>query len=93
MYMSNTATKDDIDEVLGLIRTFMQQVDNRFNKIEEDINQLKESHDRLLNTVDGFIARIDRYETEQVARDRKFEKLLAWARKVSEKTGIPLENL
>lgn len=93
MYMSNAATKDDIDEVLGLIRTFMQQVDNRFNKIEEDINQLKESHDRLLNTVDGFIARIDRYEAEQVARDQQFEKLLAWARKVSEKTGIPLENL
>jgi hypothetical protein len=43
--------------------------------------------------MDKFLARIDTYETEQIARDSQFEKLLDWARKVSVKTGIPLENL
>lgn len=38
-------------------------------------------------------ARIDKYETELAARDSQFEKLLVWARKVSKKTGIPLDNL
>ncbi|MBI3624210.1 hypothetical protein HY218_01105 [Candidatus Saccharibacteria bacterium] len=47
----------------------------------------------MLNTIDGFIARIDKYETELAARDSQFQKLLVWARKVSKKTGIPLENL
>jgi hypothetical protein len=47
----------------------------------------------LVNTVDGFVKRIDDYEIEQISRDRQFERLLDWARKVSEKTGIPLENL
>lgn len=88
-----TALNSQTDEIVGLIQTFMQQVDDRFNKMEGEIGQLKQSHDRLLNTIDGFIGRIDRYETELAARDNQFEKLLAWARKVSEKTGIPLENL
>ncbi len=63
------------------------------NNIEDEIIDFRKSHDRLLNTIDKFIARIDDYETEQVARDSQFQKLLEWARKVSEKTGIPLENL
>ena len=52
--MSNEvpATRKDIDEVLNVIRDFM----------------------------------------EQAAGDNQFAKLLEWARKVSEKTGIPLEK-
>jgi septal ring factor EnvC (AmiA/AmiB activator) len=99
--MNDYATKKDVQEIVNkavdnlteLVTTFMHQVDQRFNKIEEEIIDLKASHDRLLHTIDGFLGRIDRYETEQAARDSQFEKLLAWARKVSEKTGIPLENL
>lgn len=105
--MSDAATRKDIDEVIGIVRDFMEHVDTRFNKVETDIYDLKQdvavlkqdvadlkaSHDRLLNTIDGFIGRIDKYEVELAARDNQFEKLLAWARKVSAKTGIPLENL
>lgn len=91
--MSNAASREDIDEIVGILHTFMQQVDDRFTKIESEITQLRNSHDRLLNTIDGFISRIDKYETELAARDSQFERLLSWARKVSEKTGIPLENL
>ncbi len=114
--MSNeaVATRKDIDEVIGIVKDFMQATDSRFNKLEEgqlkleaqqfrleakfdefheEVVDLKRSHDHLARTIDKFITRIDGYETEQVARDRQFERLLDWARKVSAKTGIPLENL
>ncbi|NBU34485.1 hypothetical protein EB118_05075 [bacterium] len=99
--MNDSITKDDLklalhehtDEIMNVMQTFMQHVDDRFNKLEHEIIELKDSHNRLLNTIDGFIGRIDKYETELASRDSQFEKLLAWARKVSEKTGIPLENL
>lgn len=91
--MSEPATRNDIDEVIDILKGFMVQVDERFNRIESEITQLKDSHNRLLNTIDGFVGRIDKYETELAARDSQFEKLLSWARKVSEQTGIPLENL
>ncbi len=93
-------TRNDIDKVIGMFRDFIKDVDIRFNKFETTIESikhdtidLKASHDHLLNIVDAFLARIDRYETELAARDNQFERLLSWARKVSEKTGIPLENL
>lgn len=112
------ATRKDIDDVLNVLKGFVQstsdqfvtmndrfdkmderfnqfefRVNARFDKIESKIIDLQKSHDKLLNTVDKFISRIDNYETEQIARDSQFEKLLEWARKVSVKTGIPLENL
>lgn len=84
--MSEAATRQDIDEVIDILRDFMKQVDERFTEQEK-------KYDRLINTIDGFISRIDKYETEQAARDIQFDKLLVWARKVSEKTGVPLEDL
>lgn len=99
--MADYATKKDVQDIVDkavtdlsdVLKTFMDQVDRRFNEVERELVELKESHNRLLNTIDGFIGRIDRYETEMTARDNQFAKLLEWARKVSEKTGIPLEHL
>lgn len=84
--MSEAATRQDIDEVIDILRDFMKQVDERFTEQEK-------KYDRLINTIDGFISRIDKYETEQATRDSQFDRLLVWARKVSEKTGVPLEDL
>ena len=84
--MSQAVTRKDIDEVLDLLHVFMKQIDDRFNEQEK-------KYDRLITTIDGFLARIDKYEVELAARDAQFQRLLEWARKVSSKTGIPLENL
>jgi hypothetical protein len=103
--MAEYATKREVEEIVTkaidkavtdlseVIASFAQQVDARFNKLEERQDEIERKFDRLLNTIDGFIGRIDRYEVEQAARDGQFNRLLAWARKVSEKTGVPLENL
>ena len=53
----------------------------------------KDIIDNLMVTLDKFTRRIDSHNANQSARDIRFEKLLEWARKVSKKTGIPLENL
>lgn len=59
----NSALKKQTDEIVGLFQEFMSQVDERFNKIKTDINVLKNSHDRLINTIDEFIGRTDKHET------------------------------
>ena len=105
--MNESATRKDIDEVIDIMKDFMSQVsrqfnkvdkrfdevNNRFNEVDKRLDRLDQNYDHLISTIDGFIGRIDKYETELAARDNQFEKLLMWARKVSEKTGIPLENL
>ena len=98
--MSEVATKNDIvlvrkdiEEVLLTMQDFMHQVDDRFNKIEKEIINLKDSHNQLLNTIDGFVARLDKNELEYAAGQYQFQKLLDWARMVSKKTGIPIKDL
>ena len=91
--MNESATRKDIDEVIDIMKDFMSQVSGQFDDVNKRLDRLDRDYDHLINTIDGFIGRIDKYETELAARDNQFEKLLTWARKVSEKTGIPLENL
>ena len=61
------------------------------SKLDEKASQ--DSLDRLTSTIDAFVKRLDDNEVEDAAMKSQFNKLLEWARKVSEKTGIPLENL
>lgn len=76
--MSTPATRQDIDELLDIIKEFMGHsnghsakiddrftsfssqfvnINNRLDKIESEIIDLKNSHDQLTNTLNGFFAR------------------------------------
>lgn len=98
--MSDHVTQKQLDkalakqttEIIDVLQTFMEQVDKRFNKVEQDIADLKKSHDRLLNTIDGFIDRIDKYETELAARDAKIDRLERWIKEIAKKTDVPMPN-
>ncbi len=79
---------DQFTKLFKYIEEFRAEVTQ---KLDEKASQ--KSLDNLINTIDGFVKRLDDVETEQAMRDRQFDRLLEWARKVSEKTGVPLENL
>lgn len=82
-----------VGELSGIIGTLAQQMGDAVLELKRENQEIKDTLNRFINTVDGFMKRLDEIETEQVARDRQVERLIAWAHKVSEKTGIPLENL
>lgn len=98
--MSDYITQKQLDAALAkqtskiadIMQGFMIQVDQRFNKVEQDIADLKKSHDRLLNTIDGFIDRIDKYETELAARDAKIDRLERWIQEIAKKTNVPMPH-
>jgi hypothetical protein len=46
--MSEAATRDDINEVLNVLRDFMKQVDERFTEMES-------KYDHLIITINGFL--------------------------------------
>lgn len=53
------------DELMALMSTFANDVnarfdqhDARFDRIEERLDKLEASHNRLMNTIDGFIKRM-----------------------------------
>jgi len=87
------------DEVLSAMSQFandvngqFSQVTNQFSKVNKEISGLITSHDRLLNTIDGFIGRIDKYETELAARDHEIERLKRWINQIADKTGVELTS-
>ena len=87
------ALQAQTDEIASMFDSFMTQVDARFSKVEASDNELKNAIHSLTNSIDGFLKRLDQVESEQRARDAQFDRLLAWAKKVSKKTGVPLEGL
>ncbi len=88
----NTKRFDRIDSQLERITAAMI---NGFDRIDKrfELTASQESLDRLTNTIDSFVKRLDDSEIEQVSRDEQFKRLLSWAREVSKKTGIPLRDL
>lgn len=91
------ATKQDLKNLESKLDERFEILTDTMGHYVEGLNSrldnLEEKFDRLLATIDKFIARIDTYETEMTARDARFERLLGWAKKVSKKTGVPLEDI
>lgn len=67
-------------------------IEQRFNESDKKMDAMAGSINQLANTLDAFAKRLESAEVEQAARDAQFARLLDWAKKVSKKTGIPLEG-
>lgn len=85
------------DDLIALLGQFANDVDGRFLKVEKklaehdkEFRKLNEKYDHLINTIDGFMGRIDTYETELAARDHKVERLERWIEQIAAKTGVKL---
>lgn len=103
--MSTNVTKSDIlvvekrieqriekavEDIATIIHDFSQQVANEFRVVNSRIDKIESSIDRLTNTLDGFAKRVEDAEAENAARDVQVLRLIEWAKKVSDKTGIAL---
>ena len=81
-------SEDQFTKLFNYMEKRFDAIDKRF-----ELTASQESLDRLTNTIDSFVKRLDDAEIEQVSRDAQFRRLLSWAREVSKKTGIPLRDL
>ena len=96
---TNFATKKDVeiivqkavDDLSDVIAQFAFQVDTRFTSLEKSNDRMEANINSLTNTIDAFVKRLDDMEIENTSRDSQYQRLLAWAERVSTKTGIPLE--
>lgn len=81
-----------IDEILSLLKVFMNQTSEKFAEHDAEFRKLNKSYDHLVGTMDGFIARIDRYETELAARDHKIDRLERWIQEIAKSTNVKLST-
>ena len=76
---------NQFDKLFTYITDMDKRIEGEFAEIKDEIRELRD-------IPDDVASRFSYITDEQAARDAQFERLLAWARKVSEKTGIPLEG-
>lgn len=79
---------EQFTKLFKYIEDFRDEVNSKLDK-----KASQDSVERLINTIDAFVKRLNDSEVEQASRDAQLERLLEWARKVSEKTGVPLKDL
>lgn len=85
--LSNFA--NDVNDRFDVVDQKLTGVEHRLDGVDEDLRKLNKNYDHLVNTIiDGFLARIDHYETELAARDAEIARLKAWVEAIAQKTGV-----
>lgn len=77
---------DTFLKMFSYVADMDKRISDRFDGVEADIRS-------LLDMPDTIGKRLDDNDDEQAARDAQFARLVEWARKVSEKTGVTMPNL
>lgn len=71
-------------------KPLFEYLDDKFGKLEADIAEVKKSNAQILTNVDGLAKMVKTFQDEHIIIRKRLETLEAWAKKVSEKVGIPL---
>jgi predicted nuclease with TOPRIM domain len=83
--------KSIVDDISGVIQTFSDRVDERFNRLEARADKLEEDFGRLQNTLDAFLKRLDDIEKDNAARDIQLARFERWIQQIADKTGVKLD--
>lgn len=65
-------SEDQFTKLFKYIEEFREEVNEKFERTAS-----QDGLDRLTNTIDSFIKRLDDSEIEQVSRDEQFKRLLS----------------
>lgn len=98
--MADFATKDDVQQIVNkavddlseIIATLSQSMHSELADVKKEIADIRVSLDRLTNTIDGFVKRLDDMETDNTARDAQLARLDRWIHQIAEQTGIELKT-
>ena len=77
-------------DIVKDLKPFFDHFDERFDELKVEIGSLRNDVRTLQTSVDGLAKMVKDYRDEHIVLYRKVEVLEEWAKKVAEKTGIPL---
>jgi hypothetical protein len=72
------ATRKDIDDVLTLMQTFMHQVDDRFNRLEDKVDVLQSGMERVLKRLDSIEKDLSISDDERAVMGMQLTRLHDW---------------
>jgi hypothetical protein len=84
---------DAVHDISKTMVTLAQSTNGHLEAIRREHHELAINVHKLADTIAGYSARIDSYEAERLSAQTQHQNLLDWARRVSVKTGIPIDKL
>lgn len=89
-----TALKNDLKEsfsdVTSLLQTFMQQVDERFTKVEHEQSRTSHEIAKLLDYLDDLLKKQGISDDERIVMGHQLDRLDSWTHQLAEKIGHKL---
>ncbi|MDZ7786313.1 MAG: hypothetical protein U5L95_04305 [Candidatus Saccharibacteria bacterium] len=86
------ATREDIDEILDLMRQFMQQTGDEFEKTRAEIRKNSEDIQKILNRLDSMEKQLEINEQERIVMGHQLNRLNKWTHELADKIGHKLET-
>lgn len=82
-----SATRADIDEVLDLMRQFMQQTSDEFQETNSAIAKNAQDIQRVLGYLDSMEKRMEINEDERIVMGHQLDRLHKWTTELADKIG------
>lgn len=73
--MSQSATRSDINDVLGVLDVMMSRIDERFTKLEKNDQQSRDQIRKILDGLDSLVKRQEISEDERLVMGHQLERL------------------
>jgi chromosome segregation ATPase len=80
------------DDLTSLLRTFMEQVDDRFRRIEEEQRQIRADINRLFDYMDKIAKKQEISDQERLVVGHQLERLDRWTHELANKIGYTLST-
>lgn len=87
---TKAATREDIDEVLDVMRQFMQQVGDEFGKTHESSEKNTKDIQKILTHLDSIEKQLEISEDERLVIGHQLERVNTWVHSIANKIGYEL---
>ena len=88
--MSQTVTRKDIDDVLGVLDVMMTRIDERFSSLEVEQQKTRQEIHKIINDLDAFIKRQEISDDERLVMGHQLDRLDRWTHELAKKIGYNL---
>lgn len=90
--MSDTATKDDIKEIISQIDHMAVKIVERFDRIEKALEEKATKDDirRIMDILDSMSKRQEISDDERLVMGHQLERLDRWTHELAKKNGYEL---
>ena len=88
MSKTTTATRKDIDDVLGVLDVMMTRIDERFSKVEFTLAETQKQVKNILNQLDSIEKRLEISEDERLVMSHQLTQLHEWVEKAAARIDV-----